>query len=141
MTPDEPPIIIAAQTNHALDQLMNHIMKFDDNVIRLGGRCAKENTEILKRTLYMLRTTNDVPNNGKGLRLCRTALSSKIEEIQQAIAPLLFSSLLTDQELFKRGIITEAQKDSLYEEGWESSHELGSGDGLPTDGIADCEYS
>ncbi len=27
--PDDPPIIVAAQTNHALDQLLNHIHKFE----------------------------------------------------------------------------------------------------------------
>jgi helicase required for RNAi-mediated heterochromatin assembly 1 len=55
---DDPPLIIAAQTNHALDQLLNHVMKFEGRVVRLGGRSDKENTEILKRTLYQLRTNN-----------------------------------------------------------------------------------
>jgi helicase required for RNAi-mediated heterochromatin assembly 1 len=55
---NDPPLIIAAQTNHALDQLLNHVMKFEARVVRLGGRSDKENTEILKRTLYELRTKN-----------------------------------------------------------------------------------
>jgi helicase required for RNAi-mediated heterochromatin assembly 1 len=141
MAPDEPPMIIAAQTNHALDQLLTHIMSFDDNIIRLGGRCAKENKEILKRTLYELRLeTKDVPGGARGLRACYVSLEHKISEIQQAIMPLLSSSLLTDEELFKQGIITEQQKDSLYEEGWETSGEVGIANGSASNGIADCRY-
>ena len=34
---DSPPIIISAQTNHALDQLLNHVLEFEPNVLRLGG--------------------------------------------------------------------------------------------------------
>lgn len=141
MAPHEPPMVIAAQTNHALDQLLTHIMAFDDNVIRLGGRCAKENTKIRKRTLYELRLdTKDVPGGARGIRACYISLENKISEIQQAIMPLMSSSLLTDEDLFKQGIISEDQKDSLYEEGWETSGEVGIANGSASNGIADCEF-
>jgi len=63
LQPDEPPIIVAAQTNHALDQLLNHVLNFEPNILRLGGRCDKGNTAILERTLYELKQSDHkVPN-------------------------------------------------------------------------------
>lgn len=123
MDKNSPPIIIAAQTNHALDQLMNHILGFEPNVLRLGGRSDKENVEILKRTLYMLRsTTRDVPNGYKGMKSAKFMLESKQTEIQETVNPLVSETILSDETLLKAGIITEAQKDSLYDdEGWATS--------------------
>jgi helicase required for RNAi-mediated heterochromatin assembly 1 len=119
LQPEDPPMIIAAQTNHALDQLMNQLLASEKNVVRLGGRCDKENVNIIKRTLYELRmTTKDVPGGGKGLKDCRTALQHKINEIELLMSPLLAGTLLTDEILIKYRLITEAQKESLYENGW-----------------------
>ncbi|KAL2002464.1 hypothetical protein VTN02DRAFT_6731 [Thermoascus thermophilus] len=53
MKEGDPPVIVAAQTNHALDQLLSHISLFEPNYVRLGGRSA--NMEIKKRTPYELR--------------------------------------------------------------------------------------
>jgi helicase required for RNAi-mediated heterochromatin assembly 1 len=49
----DPPIIVAAQTNHALDQLLGHVAKFDPEYIRLGGRSTKP--EVKKQALYEVR--------------------------------------------------------------------------------------
>ena len=35
---EDAPIIVTAQTNHALDQLLRHTSQFEPNYIRLGGR-------------------------------------------------------------------------------------------------------
>jgi helicase required for RNAi-mediated heterochromatin assembly 1 len=51
--PEDPPLIIAAQTNHALDQLLGHISQFDPNYVRLGGRST--NPEVKKRALFEVR--------------------------------------------------------------------------------------
>ena len=138
MAPDEPPLIIAAQTNHALDQLLNHIMEFDDNIVRLGGRCAKEHKNILKRTLFELRANNRVPNGTRGLGRCHNAKGTKIEKIRQALMPLVTSSLLSEEDLLKQGIISEDQRDSLHEEGWEACGEIGGG--RVSIGVSACEY-
>jgi helicase required for RNAi-mediated heterochromatin assembly 1 len=53
MKEDDPPIIIAAQTNHALDQLLSFVSGFESNYIRLGGRST--DIEIKKRALYEIR--------------------------------------------------------------------------------------
>jgi helicase required for RNAi-mediated heterochromatin assembly 1 len=49
----DPPIIVAAQTNHALDQLLGHVANFDPDYIRLGGQTKKP--EVKKRALYEVR--------------------------------------------------------------------------------------
>ncbi|EED17574.1 DEAD box helicase involved in nonsense mediated decay, putative [Talaromyces stipitatus ATCC 10500] len=49
----DPPIVIAAHTNHALDQLLNHISAFVPDYIRLGGRSLDENVK--KRTLFEVK--------------------------------------------------------------------------------------
>ncbi|RMZ91026.1 hypothetical protein DV736_g1729, partial [Chaetothyriales sp. CBS 134916] len=56
---DEPPIIIAAQTNHALDQLLSHVAKFEPRYIRLGGRST--NMEVKKRALFEIRKAERLP--------------------------------------------------------------------------------
>lgn len=52
-TASDPPIIVACQTNHALDQLLRHIARFEPDFVRLGGRSSDPN--IKKRTLFQLR--------------------------------------------------------------------------------------
>ena len=120
--PDDPPIIIAAQTNHALDQLIKHVQVFEENVVRLGGRSDRENVEIIKRTLHELRkNTQDGPSGRRAYKLCKVELELHISKIQSLMSPLLTTSVLTDQMLMKHGLITEEQKDSLYEPGWYDS--------------------
>ena len=114
---DSPPIIIAAQTNHALDQLMNHILLFEPNILRLGGRSDKENIKILERTLYKLRGTNPgVPNGYKGIKSAKVMLEKKQREVQETVQPLVSVDILSDEILFQAGIITETQKNSLYDD-------------------------
>jgi helicase required for RNAi-mediated heterochromatin assembly 1 len=132
---DAPPIIIAAQTNHALDQLLNHILHFEPNILRLGGRSDKENTEILQRTLYMLRsTTTGVPNGARGMKTAIVALEHKQKEIQDTVQPLVSCwGILSDDILFQAGIITEEQKDSLYDDvGWATGEDNNESAGGPS---------
>lgn len=51
MSPEDPPIVVACQTNHALDQLLRHVAEFDEQFIRLGGR-SKDDGIVKERTLY-----------------------------------------------------------------------------------------
>jgi helicase required for RNAi-mediated heterochromatin assembly 1 len=126
MSADSPPIIIAAQTNHALDQLMNHVLAFEPNVLRLGGGSDKENMEIQKRTLYMLRmAAKDVPNGSRGMKTAFVALENRINEIEISMAPLVSEGILSVETLLREGIISASQKDSLYEEGWANGDQSG----------------
>lgn len=113
---DDPPLIIAAQTNHALDQLLNHIMAFDERIVRLGGRTDKENTKIRKRTLYELRVANpQIPSGGAGLRPAQNEHRDNVEAIKTLVSSVLGDGVMSIEALLKYGIITQAQRDSLFE--------------------------
>ena len=119
LQPDDPPIIIAAQTNHAVDQLIKHVQIFQENIVRLGGQSDKENVDIIKRTLHELRkSTTNGPSSRRDLKFWRIQLEQHIGRIQRLMSPLLTASFLTDDMLIKHSLITEDQKDSLYEPGW-----------------------
>lgn len=122
MKEGDPPVIVAAQTNHALDQLLSHISLFEPNYVRLGGRSA--NMEIKKRTPYELRRKDPVPSMPDGflgsaiknLKNLINALSRLLEPFGQenSEAPLPASFFL------KLNLLTQPQYDSLKKgaEGW-----------------------
>lgn len=142
LRPDDPPLVIAAQTNHALDQLINHLLTFEEKIVRLGGRCDKQNVDIIKHTLYELRmATKGVPNGAKGLKACKIELEQKVDEIQRLMAPLLAGSVLTDEILIRNRLITEAQKDSLYEAGWCETDQSQKDDKCNFTAISACKWS
>jgi helicase required for RNAi-mediated heterochromatin assembly 1 len=134
MGPDDPPIVVAAQTNHALDQLLNHILKFEPNIVRLGSRCGKANQAILKCTLYELRTNNpSFPDGSKGLKSASLDYRKHVDSIQSALESITTDSLLTAETLRKHRLITDVQLESLRGfVGWEGEDES-KGD------IADCK--
>ncbi|CZR63092.1 related to NAM7-nonsense-mediated mRNA decay protein [Phialocephala subalpina] len=115
---NDPPIIVAAQTNHALDQLLNHVLEFKTNIVRLGGRSERENTEIRKRTLYELRQGNELTDTRQPLRQCRQDNQTLCNEIRGLLSPLIHGDIMSAQSLVDLGIITDAQKASLVGAGW-----------------------
>jgi hypothetical protein len=48
------PILVVCYTNHALDQFLKHISKFEQNIIRIGARCKDEELE-----KFMLRNVKE----------------------------------------------------------------------------------
>ena len=54
MKSTEPPIIVSAHTNHALDQILRHIAVFEPDFIRLGGMTLDE-VIVKPRTLFEVR--------------------------------------------------------------------------------------
>jgi helicase required for RNAi-mediated heterochromatin assembly 1 len=140
LRPDDPPVIIAAQTNHALDQLIKHVQGFEENVVRLGSRCDKENVDIIKRTLFELRkTTKDGPNGSRDYKFCKIQLEQHINKIRLLMSSLLTSSALTDEVLMKHGLITQDQKESLYELGWYEADQSQRDDDPRRTTISACE--
>jgi helicase required for RNAi-mediated heterochromatin assembly 1 len=112
--PGDPPIVVSAQTNHALDQLLNHVLAFEPNILRLGGRSNKANKEILKRTLYSLRKDNEIPGSRIGFRHCTIQLNTCKANIMAALETLTTENLLSGETLMKNGLITECQYKSLH---------------------------
>jgi helicase required for RNAi-mediated heterochromatin assembly 1 len=111
----DPPIIITCQTNHALDQLLRHVAKFEEDFVRMGGR-SKDRGVIKKRTLYELRnseSSNSLPGSvGPGAR-------KKMKDLEKDIAAILSplksdeKSLLDHRLLEELGLLTSKQADTL----------------------------
>lgn len=111
----DPPIIVAAQTNHALDQILGHISNFEDNYIRLGGRSKKP--EVKKHTVYEIRKKNNVrPPLGSLLGHATRAQSELAKAMIETLGPLASAGEarpLAPDFLRNLGIITPAQAESL----------------------------
>ncbi|RUS17262.1 P-loop containing nucleoside triphosphate hydrolase protein, partial [Jimgerdemannia flammicorona] len=58
------PIICICQTNHALDQFLEGILKFEDSIVRVGGRSKSEDIKL--KTMYQLRQNMDRPQKAQG---------------------------------------------------------------------------
>jgi len=116
MVPGDPPIIITAQTNHALDQLLRHVAAFEPDFIRLGGRTLDQDI-IKKRTLYEIRSAVSLPNIPGGLK---SSSFKKFKDTTELLTTLL-GPLTADKEpmsatlLLKLGLISQEQHDILEE--------------------------
>ncbi|KAJ5742935.1 hypothetical protein N7533_010037 [Penicillium manginii] len=115
MTPNDPPIIIATHTNHALDQLLNIIAQFEENYIRLGSRSA--DPDIRKRMLYEIKKFLPVPTVIGGLfgpaRIDLQRISAQVAELltpfdQEGLQGPIKASTFADY-----GLLTQTQCDSL----------------------------
>ncbi|KAL1958666.1 hypothetical protein VTO42DRAFT_4009 [Malbranchea cinnamomea] len=120
MQPHDPPIIVAAQTNHALDQLLRHVSKFEREYVRIGGRSA--DPDIKKRTLYELGK-GSIIRPGNSLIAARKQMRTLTEKLRGTISAFQIDN--TDTPLpasffLKLGLITQTQHDSLVRgsEGW-----------------------
>lgn len=121
----DPPIIIACQTNHAVDQLLNQIAPFEPNFIRLGGR-SKDKGIIKERTLYEVRKkTSENPLAGSLGPNARRSMKQLTEQIKTLLLPLLpQKTALGVRMLNAFGLLTDEQATTL-ETGasqWVQSH-------------------
>ena len=114
MAPDDPPILLATHTNHALDQLLRLVSKYEPDFIRLGA-WTKDMDIIKPRTLYEVKQAVKQSNPKGSLR--GPALL-KIKQLSRELIHLL--SPLTDAgeplkaTLFKKyGVISDPQYESL----------------------------
>ena len=117
----DPPIIVAAHTNHALDQLLRHIKQFDENFIRLGG-FTSDYENIKPRTMYEVKQTIkklDVPGGARSPALAE--MRRLVKDMVQIISPLEArldageAEPIKSEVLVQYGIITEAQRESLLQ--------------------------
>jgi helicase required for RNAi-mediated heterochromatin assembly 1 len=113
MKPGDPPIILACQTNHALDQLLRHVASFEEKFARLGGR-SKDKGVIRTRTLYFLRQGQKNKVTG-GLRgPARTRLDDLSSDMCKTLSPLELGKGLPDHVLLRSlELLTPAQCESL----------------------------
>lgn len=110
---EDSPIIITAQTNHAVDQILRHTSEFEPNFIRLGGR--SKDPEIKKRTLFEVRQSIP-PQKQPGSQKTRATIAMRklSNRIQMLLAPLVANQAPLDHRaLLRLGIITKEQASSL----------------------------
>jgi helicase required for RNAi-mediated heterochromatin assembly 1 len=114
MAPDDPPIFVAAHTNHALDQLLRRIADFEPEFIRLGGFTT--DMEIIKpRTLYEVKNAvkhSDV--KGSQRNHARNEIRRMVKEMTFLLGPLTEGKEPLSASLFlEYGVITDHQFESL----------------------------
>jgi helicase required for RNAi-mediated heterochromatin assembly 1 len=112
MVKGDPPIIIACQTNHALDQILRMIAEFEPHFVRLGGR-SKDLDVIKSRTLYEVRKL-EPPSGPNGIRKVVKEMKALEKILFKIVEPLTPGYGVIDHDvLLTLGLITEQQADSL----------------------------
>jgi helicase required for RNAi-mediated heterochromatin assembly 1 len=110
---EDSPIIITAQTNHAVDQILRHTMEFEPSFIRLGGRSKDE--EVKKRTLFEVRSSAP-PQKQPGSQKTQATMALKRlkNNLQMTLVPLQANqSPLDHRVLLSFKLITKEQAESL----------------------------
>ncbi|KAK5626739.1 hypothetical protein RRF57_002454 [Xylaria bambusicola] len=115
----ENVIIVAAQTNHAVDQIITKLIDLGFNTVRLGGRTQSEDIKWyslynLRRRVMPARSSVD-----KSYRTLEAARRRNITRIEEIVAGVFSDDLIDPQALLAAGIITQKQSESLLaEDGW-----------------------
>ena len=113
MSPGEPPIILAAHTNHAVDQLLRHVARFEPEFIRLGGR-STDMENIKPRTLFEVKSADKISNPAAPRLPPSGRQKQHIQEMLKLLAPLTDGDQPFSSDLLKQyELITEAQQTSL----------------------------
>lgn len=132
----DPPIIVAAQTNHALDQILMHCDGAGASILRVGGRT--ENEKMQERTVYRLRKQMAGNQGQRGFRTLDQARRRVIDTFTEKLIDAFPEELLKPALLQKHGLLSQAQVDSLSDSNWEGSGGA-SGDSLGNTGDVDQE--
>lgn len=111
----DPPIIVAAHTNHALDQLLRHVIPFEKDFIRLGG-FTTDLENIKPRTLHEVKQLVKKPDIRGGARgPAMIKMRRLVSDMTAILRPLMEGTLIRPEAFVQYGIITEAQRESLIE--------------------------
>lgn len=144
--PEDPPIIIASQTNHALDQFLKNISVFESQYIRLGGRTT--DPEVRKRTPHDIRhhRTNFKVQGGQmsPARNQQNKYVSEMQMILKCLTPANSETPIAPSLFRKHNLLTQKQLDSLTQRGqWHGSTALANEDPLMAwlgDSVKEFQY-
>ena len=110
---EDPPLIVAAHTNHALDQLLRLVAEIEPNFIRLGGMTTDKEV-IQPRSLFEIKKNTNIGIVPKGMTGPAIAGMRKIvKEAENLLKPLTEGTPLSEDCFSSCNIITEIQKESL----------------------------
>lgn len=107
-------MIIACQTNHALDQLLELLHPYEPGFIRLGGRSS--NPLVKARSLFEVRKNEVIEEiAGSCLNKARRDITEQTMKLKSYLTPILdeASPMISAEILCERGIISEKQLASL----------------------------
>lgn len=105
----DPPIIVTAHTNHALDQLLRHIAEFEPSFIRLGSMTLDQDL-IQPRTLFQLKRDTKVGVLQGGMRGPALGSMRRLVKEMQAVVKSLTEGTPFSEEVFKTyGVLTDQQ--------------------------------
>ncbi|KAI5918453.1 P-loop containing nucleoside triphosphate hydrolase protein [Camillea tinctor] len=127
--PGNSVIVVAAQTNHAVDQILIQLINLGFNVARLGGRTQNEG--IKRYSMYNLRRRAMLPSFLGGDRDYKTfeaARKKNISTLETIVKNVFPQDILDPSALHSAGIISEGQLDSLLADEWESASSPNSSD-------------
>ncbi|KAI1279003.1 P-loop containing nucleoside triphosphate hydrolase protein [Xylaria sp. FL0933] len=119
-------IIVAAQTNHAVDQILSQLIDLGFCTVRLGGRT--QNEDIKRYSLYNLRRhvmPARWPKSDREYRRLEAERKRTIAQLEELAAGIFSDELINPQALLAAGIITQKQSESLLaEDGWACASSL-----------------
>ncbi|ORY67508.1 P-loop containing nucleoside triphosphate hydrolase protein, partial [Pseudomassariella vexata] len=126
-------VVVAAETNHAVDQILIQLIKLNFRIVRLGGRTKDE--EIKRYNMFNLRkwtmlNNSNADKNFRALEGKRKYASKCFEDKLQEVFPS-DTSLLDPEVLMKHGIITKDQFNSLLANDTEEWQHNSPGDDSP----------
>ncbi|KAI0476575.1 P-loop containing nucleoside triphosphate hydrolase protein [Xylariaceae sp. FL0804] len=110
-------IVVAAQTNHAVDQILIQLIQRDFQVLRLGGRT--QNEDISRHNMYNLRRRSmpaGAQKTDRDYRNFETARKKNISSLESIIDDVFPPELLDPAVLCSAGIISQSQLESLQED-------------------------
>lgn len=113
------PILVAAQTNHALDQLLKICQASGARILRIGGRSDSE--ELVQRTPHELFKSHRKSSGPPGLvqnrkefaRLREWEWQGNIEQVRAVVGENFGDRPLDPRALAEAGLITQQQYASL----------------------------
>ncbi|KAI1100025.1 hypothetical protein F4804DRAFT_345048 [Jackrogersella minutella] len=130
-------IVVAAQTNHAVDQILIQLINGGYKVVRLGGRTQNE---VIKRySMYNLRrraAPSRTQRADRDFKTFESARKKNIGMLEKVIDDVFPADLIKPETLQSAGIITESQLESLLsEQAWAAAPSSSSD--LPTGPMAE----
>ncbi|KAF6825784.1 dead box helicase [Colletotrichum plurivorum] len=112
MHPNDIPIIITAQKDDTVDELLMSLRKLDINFIRLGGQARS--AAVSERNFYNLRTSSrDKTWKRDRFQKQLDGLKSQVKLLVNRCFPPFQQQLLMPRHLLDVGLITAAQCDSI----------------------------
>ncbi|OAD02352.1 hypothetical protein MUCCIDRAFT_143979 [Mucor lusitanicus CBS 277.49] len=106
------PIVCICQTNHALDQFLEHILDYNKEIVRVGGRSKSE--RLKEYTLYELKKTHDRP---RGISRLYRDRDSIVKEVRNTITQLYEEPCVTIEFIESIKGLRPKQIDSLRRAG------------------------